>query len=51
MTQKLVKFINGEMIEYELRKLVDFYDPILRKPTQRVNLENMDPKDIIYYVL
>ena len=50
MSQKLVKFIDGEMVEYEIRKLVDFYDPILRQPTQKLELEMMDAKEILYYV-
>lgn len=31
---RTVKYINGNLIEYEVLKLVDFYDPILRKPTE-----------------
>ena len=30
---KLLKYIDGNLIEYEILKLVDFYDPILRQPT------------------
>jgi len=30
---KMVKYVDGDLIEYEDLKLVDFYDPILRKPT------------------
>jgi len=30
---KIVKYVNGNLIEYEVLKLVDFYDDILRKPT------------------
>lgn len=30
---KKVKYYKNELIEYESFKLVDFYDPILRKPT------------------
>lgn len=29
----MVKYYNGELVEYEILKLVDFYDPILRQPT------------------
>lgn len=50
MAKKQVKFINGEMVEYEIRDLVDFYDPILRKPTQQLDLEKLTPYQIIYYV-
>lgn len=47
---KKVKFVNGEMVEYEIRSLVDFYDPILRKPTQPVDLQQLTPYQILYYV-
>ena len=30
---KMVKYYKGDLVEYEIYKLVDFYDPILRKPT------------------
>ncbi len=36
---KIVKYHNGSLIEYEIYKLVDFYDPILRQPTIPVKLE------------
>jgi peptide deformylase len=36
---KVVKYHNGSLIEYEIYKLVDFYDPILRQPTIPVKLE------------
>lgn len=32
MAQK-VKYYNGDLVRYEIYKLVDYYDPILRKPT------------------
>jgi len=31
---KIVKYKNGNLIEYEILRLVDFYDPILRAPTE-----------------
>ena len=31
---RVLKYINGSLVEYEVFKLVDFYDPILRKPTE-----------------
>lgn len=37
---KKIKFIQGQMIEYEIYKLVDFYDPVLRHPTQEVDFQN-----------
>lgn len=36
---KMVKYFNGSLVEYEIYKLVDFYDPILRTPTIPVKLE------------
>lgn len=30
---KKLKYYNGDLLEYEIRKLVDWYDPILRQPT------------------
>ena len=50
MNKKLVKYINGELVEYEIRDLVDFYDPILRKPTKPIKLEEMSPSQIIFYI-
>jgi peptide deformylase len=34
---KILKYKNGMLIEYEILKLVDFYDPILRTPTNTYN--------------
>ena len=31
---RVVKYVNGSLVEYEVMKLVDFYDEILRKPTE-----------------
>lgn len=31
---KVLKYFNGNLVEYEVFKLVDFYDPILRAPTE-----------------
>jgi peptide deformylase len=39
---KKIKFVNGQMIEYEIYKLVDCYDPILYKPTQEVDFDAHD---------
>ena len=33
---KMIKYIDGNLIEYEILKLVDEYDPILRQPTKPV---------------
>lgn len=32
----MLKFVNGNMVEYTIYKLVDCYDPILRQPTKTV---------------
>lgn len=45
---KQIKFIDNQMIEYEILKLVDFYDPILRKPTQPIDFNTMSGGEIAY---
>jgi len=45
---KMVKFYNGNMIECEIFKLVDFYDPILRQPTIAWDHKKHDPKQSEY---
>lgn len=44
----MVKYYNGNLIEYEIFKLVDFYDPILRKPTVPWEHFKHDPKESEY---
>lgn len=39
---KKIKFVNGQMIEYEIYNLVDCYDPILYKPTKLVDFNAQD---------
>jgi len=39
---RMVKYLNGKLIEYEILKLVDFYDPILRKPTELFDFNSYD---------
>jgi peptide deformylase len=48
---KKIKFIDGEMVEYEVLPLVDQYDPILRKPTTPVNFEEMTGHKISYVAM
>lgn len=50
MSKKL-KFIDGNMVEYELLNLVDQYDPILRKPTEEIDFEKMEGGKIAYYAI
>lgn len=38
---KKVKYYKGELIEYDILKLVDFYDPILRQPTVPVKFDTL----------
>jgi peptide deformylase len=45
---KKLKFVNGQMFEYEILKLVDFYDPILRQPTHWVDVTD---KNVAYAAL
>lgn len=47
---KKIKFVQGQMVEYEILSLVDFYDPILRQPTQELNFENPQV-DIAYLAM
>ncbi len=47
---KKVKFYKGDMISYEIYKLVDFYDPILRTPTKPVKLENLEDFKAAEYI-
>ena len=37
---KMIKFVNGNMVQYEILKLVDKYDPILYKPTEKFDFDN-----------
>jgi peptide deformylase len=40
MGTKKLKFIDGNMVEYEIYDLVDKYDDILQKPTEEFNFSN-----------
>ena len=45
---KMVKYINNELIEYDLLSLVDFYDPILRTPTKPIDFSTALESDITH---
>lgn len=45
---KNISFVDGEMVEWEVLKLVDQYDPILRTPTIPVNFEIAQGQAIAY---
>jgi len=47
---KMVKMYKGDLVEYEIYKLVDFYDPILRQPTKPIKLENLDDFKLAHYI-
>ncbi len=48
---RMVKFYNGDMIEYEIFKLVDFYDPILREPTIPFDFDARPGKDAMFIAM
>lgn len=48
---KIVRYKDGMLIEYEILKLVDFYDPILRTPTVPYNFANRKDAEYIMYSL
>lgn len=50
MTKK-VKFVNGNMMEYEIMPLVSQYDKILRQPTKEVDFETMPGNEIAYLAM
>lgn len=47
---KIVKYLNGSLVEYEILKLVDFYDPILRKPTEPFDFSAPDADKKAEYI-
>lgn len=46
MGEKKIRFIDGNMVEYQIYDLVDCYDPILYKPTQIVEPKDFDSMNI-----
>ena len=47
---KRIKYIDGHLIEYEVLKLVDKYDPILYTPTQELDFNDL-PINLAYLTL
>lgn len=43
------KLINGKLVEFEIRPLVDFYDPILRKPTKPFDFTEVPQREVEFY--
>jgi peptide deformylase len=46
-----VRFIDGELVEYEIVPLVDQYDPILRQPTIPVEFDKMAGGEIAFIAM
>jgi len=47
---RMVKYYKGNLIEFEILKLVDFYDPILRQPTVPVKFDTIEEQKRASYV-
>lgn len=47
---KMIKFYKGNMVEYEIYNLVDFYDPILREPTVPFDFSQPDATKRAEYI-
>lgn len=48
---KKIKFVDGEMIEYDVLKLVSKYDPILREPTKEIDFDKVPGKTVSYMAM
>lgn len=48
---KIIKYRDGMLVEYEILKLVDFYDPILRQQTVPYDFANRKDAEYIAYSL
>lgn len=46
----MVKYVKGDLVEYEIYKMVDFYDPILRQPTVPVKFDTIEDKKRAHYI-
>lgn len=47
---KMVKYYKGDLVEFEILKLVDFYDPILRQPTVPVKFDTLEDQKRVAYL-
>jgi peptide deformylase len=41
---KIIKYIDGQLVEYEIYKLVDSYDPILKQPCKELSFTDSSVK-------
>lgn len=48
---KKIKFVDGNMVEYEILKLVDQYNSILREPTKEVDFEQVPGQQVAYLAM
>lgn len=48
--EKMVKVYKGDLVEYSVFELVDFYDPILRIPTTPLKLETVEELKYAHYL-
>ena len=46
----MVKYYKGDLVEFEILKLVDFYDPILRQPTVPVKFDTFEEQKRASYL-
>ena len=46
----MVKYYKGDLVEFEVMKLVDFYDPILRQPTVPVKFDTLEEQKRASYL-
>lgn len=51
MTDKKIRFIDGEMVEYQILNLVDSYDPILREPTKEIDFNQMSGQQVSFLAM
>ena len=47
---KMIKLYKGDLVEYEVYKLVDYYDPILRQPTVPFKFESVEDNKRAHYI-
>lgn len=46
----MIKSYKGDLVEYEIYKLVDYYDPILRQPTIPFKFESLEDNKRAHYI-
>jgi len=51
MSKRKVKFLDGNMVEYEILKLVSQYDKVLREPCEEVDFEKVQGDHIAYLMM